>query len=470
MQPISEDFKAFIEKEEPLLAQGLVGALELTPPAVSVRLNVRKVVGGSVPASLVGKGLNPVPWCSNGLYLDERPDFTHDPAMHQGLYYVQDASSMIIAHVLRQLAKEPVRYLDACAAPGGKTTAAIDALPDGSLVVANEFDFRRAEILKENVMKWGYPSAVISRGDTVRLRALPGWFDIIAADVPCSGEGMMRKDETARRQWSPGLVMECVVRQREILENLWVALRPGGHLLYSTCTFNRRENEENVQWLIERTGADIVDVPLPGECGIVVRGGMMRFLPTRLRGEGLFLAVLRKPDGSGGLVKDRYKNHGDVFGGKRGGRTSAKMRCGTVGVKAAMPVESCREWVYAEYGVLLHGDEVEAFPGEFSRECAELDGVLDVIHRGVLLGYIKGRNVQPSQSLAMSVALASKAFPRVEVDTATALAYLRREALQGFDAPRGYLLLCYGGHPLGFVNNLGNRANNLYPLQWRIIK
>lgn len=471
MEPISSDFAAYIAAQEPELSAGLAECLEGTAPSVSVRLNRRKLRNGAMP--LTAQGGEAVPWCAEGRYLPSRPDFTHDPAMHQGLYYVQDASSMITSFVTSLLARRiagergvtaPLRYLDACAAPGGKTTAAIDALPGGSLVVANEFDFRRAEILKENVMKWGYHCVAVSRGDTARLRGLTGMFDIVAADVPCSGEGMMRKDETARRQWSRALVSECAVRQREIMLNTWEALRPGGYFIYSTCTFNRVENEENVEWLAERTGAGIVDMEVPGEWGIVSRGGMMRFLPTRLRGEGLFMAVLHKPDAG---RMPLWPTEGKVAA------SAAKRRMKRHEKPAAGPdkklLAECAGWIEGDVETVLRGDAVWALGGLARTDFARLDSALDLILCGIDAGVLKGKGVMPAQGLAMSELLKAGAFPAAEVDTASALAYLRRETLGGFDAPRGALLLTHGGHPLGFVNNLGNRANNLYPANWRIL-
>ena len=215
-------------------------------PSVSVRFNRAKGFGPAPSADTVS-------WCPQGIYLPERPAFTFHPPLHQGAYYVQDASSMFLWHVLSRLTADgrPVRYLDACAAPGGKTTVALDVLPQGSVVVANEYDGRRAGILRENLTKWGAPLHVVTSGDTARFSAYPSAFDIIAADVPCSGEGMMRKDPEAVSQWSPALVEQCVERQREIIANLWPALAPGGYMVYSTCTFNREENELMVSRLIE---------------------------------------------------------------------------------------------------------------------------------------------------------------------------------------------------------------------------
>jgi 16S rRNA C967 or C1407 C5-methylase (RsmB/RsmF family)/NOL1/NOP2/fmu family ribosome biogenesis protein len=459
------------------LAQSLIKSLESTAPTVAVRLNSVKV-GDDCPT--IAADAPVVPWCPTGRYLAERPDFTHDPAMHQGVYYVQDASSMVLRLVVQQLVQRladegcdvaSLRYLDACAAPGGKTTAAIDALPAGALVVANEFDYRRAEILKENVMKWGYPSTVVSRGDTARFRTLVGRFDIVAADVPCSGEGMMRKDDTACAQWSEALVNECATRQREILSNLWCTLRPGGYLIYSTCTFNRRENEEVVEWIQQEYGAEVVAVDVPADSGILVRNGLMRFLPGRVAGEGLFVAVLRKPAGDA----DGYN-----LSTSNAVRRSAKVKRPAAADKSAKTtvvplkelVKQGAAWLTAgdHYAFTLHNDELWAVAKTWQPTVDELSATLDVIHCGVAIGCLKGRSLQPMQGLALSTALNREAFPAVDIDRDTALNYLRREAMGGFDAPRGAVLLTYANRPLGFVNHLGNRSNNLYPANWRILR
>ena len=249
------DYRTFIAREIGPLADGLVDCLEQTAPEVAVRINRRKLRAAGVPDDWlpeVCRAGEKVAWWPEGHLLPERPDFTHDPALHQGLYYVQDASSMITAHVVGALSARlggaPLLMLDACAAPGGKSTAALDALPVGSMLVANEFDFRRASILAENIQKWGCPAVAVSRGDTARFRRLPELFDIVAADVPCSGEGMMRKDAQACAQWSERLVDECAARQWEIVENLWETLVPGGFFIYSTCTFNTRCRKIAESW------------------------------------------------------------------------------------------------------------------------------------------------------------------------------------------------------------------------------
>lgn len=437
----------------PCQLSGLPAALESEPSPVSVRVNLTK--GIEIPS-----GAARVPWAADcGFYLEERPRFTFDPSLHQGLYYAQDASSMVIAEVIRRIAPQcPLRYLDACAAPGGKTTAAIDALPSDSFVVANEYCRDRVASLVENVSKWGVPGVMVSQGDTSAFRRLPGFFDIIAADVPCSGEGMMRKDMEAVEQWSPGLVEECATRQREILDNLWVALRPGGFLIYSTCTFNRLENELMLGYIHDALGGEPVDTGIAALCPEIMGPidssfPAMRFIPGRTRGEGLFMAVMRKP--------------GEPT-------TAAPRRTRASGVPAALQplISLVKSWIKdsGNYDFAVRDNRIFAFPSTSIDSSRRASEVLDIVMPGVEVAQIKGRDLIPSQSLAVSTALDREAFPECEVDYHSAIAYLRREAIiLADDAPKGYVLLTYGGYPLGFVKNLGKRANNVYPHNWRIL-
>jgi 16S rRNA C967 or C1407 C5-methylase (RsmB/RsmF family)/NOL1/NOP2/fmu family ribosome biogenesis protein len=421
---------------------GLAEALATTAPDVSVRVNSLKQC--SVPADA-----DHVPWCETGYYLPERPQFTFDPALHQGLYYVQDASSMILHTIARKLTADgtPVRWLDACAAPGGKTTAVIDALPQGSLVVANEFDFKRAAALLENVERWGAANVVVSRGDTNKFAKLTDFFDIISVDAPCSGEGMMRKEAVAVQQWSPRLVQQCADLQREILANVWQALRPGGFLVYSTCTFNLSEDEENVQWIINELGADPVELNLSGSDGIIAGVDTnipcARFLPGHVRGEGLFVAVLRK--------------HGD----SPAARTSLP--------KGVKTVKAPGNWLLGDFVCIADADKIRAIPSAHQAEMLKLASTLSVISYGLHIATVKGKDYLPTAPLARAVDINTQAWHNAAVDLDTALCYLRGEAITLADAPRGIVLLTYNERPLGFVKNLGNRANNLLPDNRRIL-
>lgn len=434
----------------------LKAALAEGEPCTSVRLNVSKNV---TEEDIRFKGSR-IPWCEAGLYLDQRPRFTFDPALHQGCYYVQEASSMFHGYIVKKLfgnAGSPVRVLDSCAAPGGKTTAVIDSLPAGSLVVANEYVPSRAAVLRENLIKWSYPSCVVTRGDTAAFRRLKDTFDLIVADVPCSGEGMMRKDADAISQWSAGLIHECTERQWDIVNNLWSSLKPGGIMIYSTCTLNRSENEEMVERIINEFGAESIAIDIAPECGIA--GGIgtdancYRFMPHRLRGEGLFVAILRKP---GEMRCERQK-----------GKNKTK------NAKSTPQLTSAKSWLTdeaaAEMEIYADEDRINAFPSLHADTLRKIKKELDVIYEGILMGNVKGRDLIPSQSLALSPCLRKDAFPTVEIDSQTAISYLSGDAITLPDGtPRGFILLTHRDRPLGFVKNIGNRSNNLYPTPWRI--
>ena len=434
-------------------AAGLCDALTKSAPEVSVRLNRTK-------GSTVRFEGDRVPWCNDGIYLESRPQFTLDPAFHAGAYYVQDASSMFISHVIRHLTAgidHPLTYLDACAAPGGKTTAAIDALPEGSLVVANEWDYKRASVLRENIIKWGYSAVIVSRGDLSRYRRLKGVFDIVAADVPCSGEGMMRKDAVARQQWSPALINECVARQDEIIDTLIPLIKPQGYLIYSTCTFNRDENERRVERIVSEYGFEPVEIPTDPAWNITPAIGSSlpcyRFLPGRTRGEGLFMAVLRAPGEPTSPKKEKDR---------QAGRTTTRTEAGSL-------IDSTTA---EDYKLATSADGIiSAHPRQWHSLMTRIaaDGP-DIILDGVEVATVKGRDIIPSHSLAMSPLLTG-AMPRVKLGRDAALEYLRRNNISlPDDTPRGYVAVTDAdtGLTLGLVKNLGNRSNNLYPPEWRI--
>ena len=264
---------------------------------VSIRVNPRLVNHGDMIH---------VPWCPEGFYLSERPQFTFDPLFHAGCYYVQEASSMFITHIIRSLASRlsfiisPLSILDLCAAPGGKSTAAISVLPEGSTMVSNEPIPNRAQILLENITKWGYPNCTVTNNYPRDFRKAKAKFDIIICDVPCSGEGMFRKDPATIGEWSMQNVEKCWRLQREIVADAWECLNPGGILIYSTCTFNTKENEENVRYFMEEFDAEILDIPTEPSwniTGSLLEGfdaPVYRFIPGITRGEGLFICALRK--------------------------------------------------------------------------------------------------------------------------------------------------------------------------------
>ena len=269
---------------------------------VSIRLNPRKVEGDNHNSqfSILNSQFDKVPWCPEGYYLSGRPQFTFDPLFHAGCYYVQEASSMFITHVIKSWSEECGAVLDLCAAPGGKSTAMRTVLPEGSILVSNEPIANRAQILLENITKWGWPNCIVTNNYPRDFRKAKTKFDIILCDVPCSGEGMFRKDPTTIGEWSLQNVEKCWRLQREIVADAWECLNPGGLLIYSTCTFNIKENEENIRWILENYDAEPIAIPTEPEwniTGSLLEGfdvPVYRFIPGITRGEGLFMCVLRK--------------------------------------------------------------------------------------------------------------------------------------------------------------------------------
>ena len=454
--------QAFIERTRQLLGEDIYPQFEEALAAetpVSIRPNRMK-------CDLPVEG-EPIPWATSGMYLKNRPTFTFDPLFHAGCYYVQEASSMFVERVLQEYVHEPVVMLDLCAAPGGKSTLCRSTLPEGSLLVANEVMRNRSQILAENLIKWGHPEVVVTNNDPADFTELTHLFDVILTDVPCSGEGMFRKDQVAVEEWSLENVDICWQRQRRILTDIWPSLKPGGFLIYSTCTFNREEDEDNVAWIAKELGAEILPVPIKDSWGITgnLVGGefpVYRFLPHKTKGEGFFLAVLRKQEGECEETPSRFSKSPSRMDKKKKGKDNKQ--------PLAVPKEA-KEWLasVSDYSLAMKDTQVVAFPKAYQDEYALLQQTLKVIHAGITLGEVKGKDLIPHHSLAMSTALASEAFPKAEVSYEQAITYLRKEGLVlEADVPRGYVLLTYQGIPLGFVKNIGNRANNLYPQEWRI--
>ena len=448
--------QAFIAQTEELLgaeqAKQLVEALQ-TEPVVSIRLNRQK------PATLALEGATQVPWCADGRYLPQRPSFTFDPLFHAGCYYVQEASSMFLEQVMRRYVQQPVCMLDLCAAPGGKSTHALSLLPKGSLLITNEIVPQRAQILAENITKWGSADVVVTGNDPSAFTPLENLFDVILTDVPCSGEGMFRKDETAVTEWSPENVALCWQRQRRILADIWPSLKPGGLLIYSTCTFNAHEDEENVAWIASELGADVLPVEVPqawGITGSLTQEDMpvYRFLPHRTKGEGFFMAVLRK-------AEEYYRAFSPRLPKKK-----EKQKANPLPKEALKQAVS---WVdSSEHEVLTEGDMLYAFPRKYASLLAAFRGSLRILKAGVKVAEVKGRDLIPAHDLVLSILYQKEAFPQVELTEEQAIAYLRREVLSLPAAPRGYVVVTNRHVPLGLVKNLGSRANNLYPAEWRI--
>lgn len=416
-------------------------------PPVSVRINPFKY--DSKLMSLPAEEEAVVEWCAEGRYLQSRPLFTLDPLLHAGAYYVQEAASMYVTDVVRRFAPSdrPLMVLDLCAAPGGKSTALRSVLPEGSLLMTNEPMRQRANILVENIQKFGHPDVVVTNNYAIDYQRSGLKFDIILADVPCSGEGMFRKDEGAISEWSVANVKKCAELQRSIIDDIMPCLADGALLIYSTCTFNAHEDEDNTAYIVAEYGMEKL-------CE-------RHFIPGVTQTEGLYMCALRKGDvQSCVLGSERSKA---VKNGKR--REKGKVSPAVQGAKEAS------RWVAKsdEFDFVMLGGRVAAVKKHWRDKYDLAEKKLRVMHAGIEIGISKGRDLVPSQSLALSTALAPGAFPCIDVDKDTALRYLRREAIElPQEMERGYVIVSYMGLPLGFLKNLGNRANNLYPQEWKI--
>lgn len=411
------------------------------PASVSVRVNPFKVADpGSFAKAHFGTDVRNVPWSPCGFMLEERPRFTLDPLFHCGCYYVQDSSAMAVGEIFRNTLSDfrdsgrPLRVLDLCAAPGGKSTdlaaSLRTAFGDGFLLVSNEVMRSRVSVLADNIAVWGDPNVVVTSVDPKAFARLEGFFDIIVADVPCSGEGMFRKDAKAVEDWSDSVVNLCATRQKRIIGDVWPSLRGGGALVYSTCTFEEAENDAMMEWTARELGGGIYEYAYSSLPGVIPTrtGGLL--VPGFVEGEGQFVSALRKSSGA------------------REFRLTGKPAVGA--------------------GERRKGDLLIHIPESIVREVAALE-ILRPVQAGAAKGELKGRDLVPSADWALSLALPDGAFPVADLDRETALRYLHRDSIFLKDAPKGFVLVRFEGHPLGFVKNLGNRCNNLHP-QGRKIK
>ena len=449
-------------------------------PPVSIRVNPWKVGAVGLPCrEELFSGLEKILWCEMGRYLSKRPAFIFDPLFHAGVYYVQEAASMFLEQAIRTILADfglfensvmtldnwgkaclaptnPIAALDLCAAPGGKSTHLLALLPEDSLLVCNEVIRSRNLILAENIAKWGRPNVIVTQNDPQQFGHIPHFFDIILADLPCSGEGMFRIDPAARNEWSSDGVKLCASRQRRIIHDVWQALKPGGYLIYSTCTFNTEENEDNVTILSQELGAEIIPIPVKSEWNI--SGALChnlpvyRFFPHRTRGEGFFLAILRKQTQSPTINRNKTK-------------PEKQKSSPTLPVSIKNKLSNPEKFIFQNTGMIY------AIPVAHESNCTVLSKHLKIISAGLLMGEIKGNDFIPATPLALSTEINIDTFPAVELSSDQAIAYLQRQAITlPADAPKGYHLITYQNVPLGFVKNIGPRANNLYPNEWRIRK
>lgn len=423
---------------------------EMGEPITTVRMNPAK--SPSVFMNEIA-----VPWHSNGKYLNERPLFTADPLFHSGCYYVQEASSMFLAHALQQTTNlsERLRVLDLCAAPGGKSTLLNSLLNEGSLLVANEIIKSRVPVLADNLSKWGTANTYVSNNDPRDFGRLANYFDVLVVDAPCSGSGMFRKDPAAIDEWSEEAVKLCSQRQQRILADVYPAIKRDGVLIYSTCSYSEAENEEIADWLCQEFALETIRLNIDPSWGIVETTSRQdqnwgyRFYPQHLKGEGFYLSCFRKKDGE---VHSDFKN-----------RKQEPIK---------IPIQHLQEmenWIAsASLEIKLFQDTYYAIPAGQAHDLAFLQERLYLKKSGTRLGKFAGKDFIPDQELALSIWAAPK-IKRLNLNRAAAISYLKKEDLHITSDLSDWVLMCYEGFGLGWAKVLPKRINNYYPKEWRII-
>ncbi len=392
-------------------------------------------------------------YCNSGFYLKQRPVYTLDPLFHSGVYYPQESSSMFLEQYFRHTAKKNLRVLDLCAAPGGKSTHLSSILPDDSLLVSNEVIHSRARILSENTKKWGNPNVVVTCNDPSDFSRLAGFFDVIVVDAPCSGEGLFRRDPAAINEWSDSNADHCAQRQKRILADVWPSLAENGLLIYSTCTYNPAENEENIGWLAQFAPIEGVNLEIPDDWGIrkTEANGLpcFRFYPQNVRGEGYFTSAVRKKGSE--AVKWNAKSKTSL---PLAGKAEQNLLSGFIQNKPL--------------SLIRFEDNFLAWPTELLSELDQIKASLRIIHAGIKTGEIIRDTFMPAHELAVSTICNQTAFPQTELTLSQALSFLKRDEFKVDFREKGWNLMTYLGHPVGWAKNIGNRFNNGYPKEWRI--
>lgn len=399
----------------------------------------------------------PVPWSRYGYYLSSRPSFTFDPYFHAGAYYVQEASSMFLEEALRQTTdlSQPLKVLDLCAAPGGKSSLIQAVLHPDSLLISNDVIKSRANLLADNITKWGADNVVVTNNDPRDFARLEDFFDVMVVDAPCSGSGLFRRDPEAVEEWSQDNVILCSQRQQRILADALPALKPGGVLIYSTCSYAKEEDENIMEWLLANFEMENIPLTIDPAWNIITsvtdqyKAHGYRFYPDQVKGEGFFIACFRKK-GEAGAVK---KPHQKI---------------------AALPAKETARllpWLKdaADLTFVDHQGEVIILRSSVAAELPGLQKRLYLRKAGVKAGQLTPKELIPDHQLALSTCI-SVDLPAVELSLEQALRYLRKEDLQLDLNVKGWALMRYGGMNLGWAKVLPNRINNYYPKEMRILK
>lgn len=428
----------------------------------SIRINPRKwprqnskSLQETFSGFLSSFALTNVPWSQYGYYMAQRPSFTFDPFFHAGCYYVQEASSLFLEQAVLQTVdvSQPLKVLDLCAAPGGKSTHLQSLLSDASLLVSNEVIRSRVPVLKQNSIKWGSENVVITNNDPQQFARLEGFFDVVVVDAPCSGSGLFRRDADAINEWSLENVQLCYGRQKRILADVFPALKEGGILIYSTCSYSKEEDEDIADWMVQTLGMQPVALHIDEAWHIVETSAEKtgakgyRFFPYNVQGEGFYLAVFKKTTAPN---EPRLK--------------TAALEPATAAERTA-----AQKWLQPGDYELFRFPYLHAVPKKLSNDYALLKNYVTVQYAGVAVGEVIRDKLVPEHALALSTVVSSH-VPALPVDYETAIRYLQRSDMNIETATKGWEVVSYKGHNIGWINALPNRINNYYPKEWRILK
>ena len=432
-----------------------ISSLDNTP-ITSIRTNPAKFKTTDTTLPIDQK----IAWTETGHYLSERPSFTFDPLFHAGTYYVQESSSMFLeqAFIATGLSVKPIKVLDLCAAPGGKSTHLLSLINKESLLVSNEIIASRNHILRQNLARWGSANFIVTQNKAEDFAKLGEFFDVVVIDAPCSGEGLFRKDKNAVNEWSEANVTMCAERQKGILQNIAQCLKPNGYLIYSTCTFEDAENLDNVNYLIHDLDFESISILNANKFSpelTSVSDGQAKgyaFYPHRTKGEGFFISLLRKPDEARREIKPiAFKPFID---------------------KATAELQPLLEKYVNDaetFAVLKHQEYYNILPSIFLSDYRKLSRDLYIRNAGITAGEIKGKDFIPAHELSLYTGMKTD-FPAIDIDYKAAISYLKAETISVPTEHKGWVVIRHKGINLGFAKALPNRINRYFPKEWRILK
>jgi len=435
MIQLPHDFKQRMQQQlGPQAYADFEASLNAATP-VSIRLN---------PVKLKKElALERVAWTEQGYYLKERPLFVADPLWHAGAYYVQEASSMALEQAfkkIRELNNSQLSLLDLCAAPGGKSTHIASLLNENDVLVSNEVIRTRVPILNENLTKWGFPNIIITNSDSKDFEHCGEVFDVIVVDAPCSGEGLFRKDENAVNEWSTANAEMCSLRQKRIVDQIIHCLKPGGFIIYSTCTYNPNENELQVKNLCEQ-GFEPIQFNFNGQMA-----AQHQCYPHQIKGEGFFIALLQKT----------------------GAAKTEEATKKTLPLKRMKDTGTYQSFIKTEHNFIMFRDHIVALNDAVFELMEQIQNHLNIYSVGTRVCEKNEKLVLPSDHLPFSWLCNADAFEIKSLEMQEAISYLGKNAIPHQSKNKGYVCLQFEGVNLGLGKLAGNRINNLFPNEWRL--